>query len=292
MGAPGPSYLGTGEPTPSTLESKPTTISNLFSHPERIDIGCHPERSLARSRAKRSRRTCGCSFRKLAAHASLLFFLLLSAATLSFAQSAPRFSVLLDAAHGPDDPGALLPKANSTPTPEKDITLALSVRLRSLLAARGLTVVTTRESDTSIDAQHRAEIANSAKAQACLILHASTTGTGIHLFFSALPPAQPGLLLPWKTAQAASIPRSIALAGVLNASLHHAGMKVTLARASVNPIDSLNCPAVAVEVAPEPQQDGRSLSPQDTAYQTRVAEAIAAALLEWRATPPEKTRQP
>ncbi len=205
---------------------------------------------------------------------------------------AQRFTVLLDAAHGGDDSGALLPKENSSPAKEKDATLALSVRLRSLLTARGLTVVTTRESDTAVDAQQRAEIANRAHAQACLLIHASSTGTGIHLFFSALSPAQPGLLLPWNTAQAASVQRSIALAGILNTSLHHAGIKVTLGQASVNPIDSLNCPAVAVEVAPEPQPDGRSLTPQDTAYQTRIAEAIAAALLEWRSTAPEKARQP
>src|SRR5580704_16557335 len=47
----------------------------------------------------------------------------------------PRFVVLLDAAHGGDDPGGRL-----TNQAEKDFTLALSVRLRSLLAARGFQV--------------------------------------------------------------------------------------------------------------------------------------------------------
>lgn len=208
------------------------------------------------------------------------------------ARTQARFTVVLDAAHGPDDPGALLPEDNSAPAKEKDVTLALSVRLRSLLAARGFTVVTTRESDTSLDAQHRAETANRALAQACLLLHASSTGSGIHLFLSALAPAQTGRILPWSTAQSASIERSIALAGVLNASLHHAGMKVTLGRASVSPIDSLNCPAVAIEIAPEPQSGARPIGPQDPAYQSRVAEALAAALLEWRSAPPAEFHQP
>jgi N-acetylmuramoyl-L-alanine amidase len=49
--------------------------------------------------------------------------------------------VVLDAAHGGDDTGGHL--ANNQL--EKAYTLAFSVRLRSLLAARGIQVVTTRE---------------------------------------------------------------------------------------------------------------------------------------------------
>ena len=79
----------------------------------------------------------------------------------------PRFVVVLDAAHGGDDPGARLSNGQQ----EKAYTLALSVRLRSLLMARGIAVVTTRESDTTVDADRRAEIANHANAQACLSLH-------------------------------------------------------------------------------------------------------------------------
>ena len=59
---------------------------------------------------------------------------------------------------------------------KRPLPLALSVRLRSLLAARGISVVTTRESDTTVDPDRRAEIANHAKAQACLSLHATESG--------------------------------------------------------------------------------------------------------------------
>src|ERR1700678_269528 len=79
-----------------------------------------------------------------------------------------RFMVVLDAAHGGDDAGGHL--GNEA---EKAFTLALSVRLRSLLSARGIQVVTTRESDATLDANRRAEIANHANAQACLSLHAT-----------------------------------------------------------------------------------------------------------------------
>ena len=78
------------------------------------------------------------------------------------AAPAPRFVVVLDAAHGGGDPGGRLSDGQA----EKAFTLALSVRLRSLLAARGIQVVTTRESDASVDQDRRAEIAKHARAQA------------------------------------------------------------------------------------------------------------------------------
>jgi len=200
------------------------------------------------------------------------------------APSAPasRFVVVLDAAHGGNDPGAPL-----NAHPEKDISLDLSVRLRSLLTARGIPVVTTRESDVPVDMEHRAEIANHANAQACLSLHASLSGSGVHLFISSLAPAAPARFAPWKTAQAAWVTRSLALAGTLNSALQHAGIPVTLSRTALPIIDSMACPAVAVEIAPESDSDrssGHALagSLDDPGYQARLAQALAAALVEWR----------
>lgn len=193
--------------------------------------------------------------------------------------AAPRFAVVLDAAHGGDDTGGRL--ANGQP--EKAFTLALSVRLRSLLTARGIQVVTTRESDTGVDMDRRAEIANRANAQACLSLHASESGSGVHLFVSSLAPAQPEIFSAWKTAQAAWVNRSLALAGVLNSALLHAGMTVTLGRTSLLAVDSMACPALALEVAPERSPGHKATAElDDPNYQARVAAAIAAALLEWR----------
>ncbi len=170
------------------------------------------------------------------------------------------------------------------PEPEKAYTLGLSVKLRSLLTARGISVVTTRESDVSLDATQRAAIANHARAQACLSLHASMNGAGVHLFISSLAPAQDANFVPWKTAQAAWVSRSVALAGVLNSALVHGGLTVTLGRTALTTIDSMTCPAVAVEVAPESGRGGDSgVSLDDPAYQAKVADALAAALLEWRA---------
>ena len=67
-----------------------------------------------------------------------------------------------------------------------------------------------------------------ANAQACLSLHGSESGSGVHLFVSNLAPVQPARFAAWKTAQAAWVTRSLALAGTLNSALLHAGMSVTL----------------------------------------------------------------
>ena len=194
-------------------------------------------------------------------------------------QPAARFVVVLDAAHGGDDTGGHLNDGQF----EKAATLALSVRLRSLLAARGIEVVTTREADQSLDGTARAEIANRARAQACLSLHVAETGSGIHLFASNLAATPATRFLPWKTAQSASVTRSLALMGVLNSALQHGGIGVTLGLTALPGIDSMTCPAVAIELAPERDADKKTTAePDNPQYQAKVAGILAAALLEWR----------
>lgn len=194
-------------------------------------------------------------------------------------ETVARFVVVLDAAHGGDDNGG---KLNSGYL-EKQAALALSVRLRSLLTARGIRVVTTRESDDSVSFDQRATIANRARAQACISLHVAETGDGVHLFASNLPPAQPVRFAPWKTAQAPFVTRSMALLGNLNQALLHAGVPVTLGRTALPGVDSMMCPAVAIELAPERDAEKKTTAePDDADYQARVANVLANALLEWR----------
>jgi N-acetylmuramoyl-L-alanine amidase len=192
---------------------------------------------------------------------------------------AQRFVVVLDAAHGGDDAGGRLASGQV----EKAATLALSVRLRSLLAARGMTVVTTRESDMTVDPEKRADIANHAKAAACLSLHATESGAGIHIFTSSLAPLEPGLFVPWKTAQAGWITRSLALAGALNSALLKEGFNVTLSRTDLIGVDNMTCPALAIEIAPLRGADGKVTAEADDAdYQAHLANTLATALLAWR----------
>jgi N-acetylmuramoyl-L-alanine amidase len=191
-----------------------------------------------------------------------------------------RTVMVIDAAHGGDDLGGHL----STGQYEKAATLAFSVRLRSLLGARGIQVVTTRESDQFVDPNRRAEIANHAEARACISLHAAETGSGVHLFVSSLPPATPTRFVAWKTAQAGWVTKSLALAGVLNSALLQSGFTVTLGRTALPAIESMTCPAVAVELAPERNAEHKiAAEPDDPDYQARVAATLATALLEWRA---------
>jgi N-acetylmuramoyl-L-alanine amidase len=183
---------------------------------------------------------------------------------------------------------------------EKTITLALSVRLRSLLAARGFAVVTTREGNVGLDSDARAQVANhatlTAGGSACVSLHASEAGTGVHIFVSSLPAAGPARFLAWKTAQSAYVNRSLKLAGTINSAFEHGSsgdqdggdsngepIPATLGRASLPGVDSMTCPAVAIEVAPLREQDGKvTTEVTDAQYQAQVVQALAAALLEWK----------
>jgi N-acetylmuramoyl-L-alanine amidase len=192
---------------------------------------------------------------------------------------AQRFIVVLDAAHGGDDTGG-----HSSDWTEKTFTLALSVKLRSLLAARGIPVVTTRESDAGLTAEQRDGIANHANAQACVILHGTVTGTGVHLFASSVAPAAQVRFMAWKTAQAAWVARSVAFEGVVNSALQHAELQVTVGRTALPVADSMTCPAIAVEIAPDRSATGTPAeSLNDAGYQSRIADALAAAIVEWRA---------
>jgi len=219
-----------------------------------------------------------------------LALLAIAAGASAIAQSPPtppRFVVVLDAAHGGDDSGARL--GNGT---EKAFTLAFTIRLRSLLAARGFAVVVTRDSDVDLDPDRRAEIADHAKSQACLSLHATESGSGVHLFVSSLAPVHDSRFVPWKTAQAAWIIRSLSLAGAIDSSLSHSSVPVTLGRTALPSIDSMTCPAVAVEIAPGQASDAQGSATLDNSdYQTSVANALAAALVEWRSQSREDLRQ-
>ncbi len=187
--------------------------------------------------------------------------------------------VVIDAAHGGTDSGASI----SEHLLEKDIVLSLSVRLRSTLASRGIQVVTTRESDVNLPTTTRAEVANHAAAAACIILHATATGNGVHLFTSSLSQTAPTRFLPWQSAQAGSVTQSLRLSSEVNAALAHAEIPVMLGRTYIQPLDSLACPAIAVEIAPLAATTSHAGSPlSDAEYQRRIIDATAGALQQWR----------
>ncbi len=197
--------------------------------------------------------------------------------------AAPRTLILLDPAHGGPDTGAHLPNN----VIEKDVTLAFAARLRALLTTSGFTVISTHEIDPVVPftTDQRAEIGNHAHPTACLILHATASGTGIHVVTSALAAdtfEKPHATIPWNTAQSASIPQSLNLANDIGLALENAKLPVILSRASLRPLDNLTCPAVAIEIAPLTPGGSETSPVTDAAYQQNVAKAIAAAVGSWR----------
>jgi N-acetylmuramoyl-L-alanine amidase len=210
--------------------------------------------------------------------------LLLTLLTAAQAQQpTPRTLIFLDPAHGGLDPGAHLPNN----VLEKDLTLAFATRLRAQLSAAGFALLSTRDADPAVPfpTDQRAEIANHAHPAACLILHATSSGSGIHVITSSLPPNtldDPHATIPWNTAQSASIPQSLALANEIGLALEHAKLPVILSRAAIRPLDNLICPAVAIEIAPLTPADSDATPVSDTNYQQTIAKAITAALASWR----------
>jgi N-acetylmuramoyl-L-alanine amidase len=211
--------------------------------------------------------------------------------------------VVLDAAHGGPELGAHL----GDTLLEKDFTMAFAGRLRAALQTQGFTVVSTRDSDPAAvyTTDQRADIANRAHAVACIVLHATTNGSGVHLYASALqpadaldaPPSQGGAgsavgaspqaskpfeLVPWDQAQAPTVRQSLHLQSDLAAAISAGGLPLVAGRASVRPLDNLTCPAVVLELAPLVAEGQDTIPVTDAGYQQRAATAVATALLSWR----------
>ncbi len=192
--------------------------------------------------------------------------------------------IVLDPAHGGADPGATL-GANSL---EKDANVAFAALLKPRLEAKGFTVVLTHAAASDdMTADARVELANRSRAVACLLLHASNAGHGVHLYTSSLSPDHPSLtpddsreILPWDTAQASVLPQSLRLSSDLASALNGIRIPLVVGQASVKPIDSLSCPVVALELAPLPGDLPTPAS--DPGYQTRIADSVAQALVFWR----------
>ena len=190
--------------------------------------------------------------------------------------------IYIDPAHGAADNGAVF----SDQTQEKDITLALANRFAGALKAKGFTVIITRTNSTDdVPFDTRVDLANRSRPLACLLLHASNGGHGVHLFTSALTPPtyiDPNLIVPWDTAQTAALPQSLRLSNDLATALNGIRVPLVTGRASVRPIDSLTCPAVAVEIASIAANGDTDTPVSDPNYQARVAEALASAMVFWR----------
>lgn len=196
---------------------------------------------------------------------------------LASAAAAQQPLVLLDPARGGPQSGAHV----ADRVEEKQVTLQVAQRLASLLKARGFAVEMTRDGDTDVSNDSRAALANTTHPIACILLHASATGQGVHLFTTTLArPAtvDPSAAVAWDSAQAAYAARSHALAEALRETFSRTRLGVTSGTTWTRPMDNMQCPAVVVEMGP--QKDGTSAD--DPPYQNKVADTVAGTLLFWK----------
>lgn len=83
-------------------------------------------------------------------------------------------TIVIDAGHGGDDPGAVV---DFSSVHEKDLTLSTANKLKSLLEAVGTKVIMTRSDDSSVSLINRAEIANAADADIFISIHYDASET-------------------------------------------------------------------------------------------------------------------
>ena len=195
-------------------------------------------------------------------------------ATAAPAPSAPPPVVVIDASHGGAEPGAAL----SDTLAEKDVTLAIALRLHNDLEARGLRTMLLRASDTAMTLDQRAILANTSRARFYVSIHAGSMGTGVRLYTALLPPITPaiGSFLPWDSAQATYLSSSQTLSGDIAAEFSTVKVPARQMPAPVPPLNHIAAAAVAVEVVPPGADVSQLTSP---AYQEQVASAIAAGVL-------------
>jgi len=215
-------------------------------------------------------------------------------------------TVVIDPGHGGDEIGTQGAKG----TLEKDITLSVARRLRTLIESRlGAKVFLTREDDRTLSLDDRSAFANNHQADVFLSIHANSAVRpalkGAEVYFLTVERADaearkragdnattlPALgggsreidLILWETAQARYLEQSSALAGFLEQAL--AG-RIELSPRAVQQapfrvLVGANMPAALVEIGylSNAEQESQLAS---GAYQDRVAQALLDALIKFR----------
>jgi N-acetylmuramoyl-L-alanine amidase len=176
--------------------------------------------------------------------------------------SRTRFTVVVDAGHGGQDPGTI----GYGDLQEKDINLAVARKVAALLEQRGIGVVMTRSQDRFLELEERAAIANRHNADLFVSIHSdsapnrSLEGFTVYVARAASPDSR-------QAAQA--IYRSMSATGSDSHGIREADYRVLV---------QTTCPAVLVELGYlSNAADARRL--QDNAFQNRLAQAITDGVL-------------
>jgi N-acetylmuramoyl-L-alanine amidase len=171
--------------------------------------------------------------------------------------------VVVDAGHGGSDPGAM-----SAGLREKDINLAVALRVADLLEQRGIGVLLTRQQDRYPSLEERADLANRRNADLFVSIHTDSnpdrSRQGFTVFVARAASAA-------ATRAADDISQAIAATGADSHGIREADYKVLV---------NTRCPAVLVEIAHLTNvQDVARL--RDSGWQNRIAQAIAAGILTY-----------
>ena len=215
-------------------------------------------------------------------------------------------TLVIDPGHGGDELGAQGPRG----TLEKDVTLAVARRLRTMVESRlGLKVFLTREEDRTVPLDDRSAFANAHKADVFLSIHANAAVRpslkGAEVYYltveradaearkraddtaTALPELGGGTrmidLILWETAQARYLEQSSTLAGLIERSL---GSRLDMSPRAVRQapfrvLVGANMPAALVEMGylTNAEQETQLTSAE---YQDHVVQAILEALIKFR----------
>jgi N-acetylmuramoyl-L-alanine amidase len=215
-------------------------------------------------------------------------------------------TVVIDPGHG----GEALGTQGSKGTLEKDITLAVARRLRTLIESRlGLKVFLTRDDDRTMSLDERSAFANNHHADVFLSIHANSAVRpglrGAEVYYltvergdeearkradqnsTTLPALGGGNrtidLILWETAQARYLEQSAALAGFIEQALS-GRVEMSPRAVQQEPFRVLvgaNMPAALVEIGylSNADQETQLTTP---AYQEQVAQALLDALIKFR----------
>jgi N-acetylmuramoyl-L-alanine amidase len=224
----------------------------------------------------------------------------------SFGQPASTFrTVAIDPGHGGDDEGV----KSADGAKEKDLTLAIARRIKSVIEARlGLRVLLTRDDDRNVPVDERTSVANNNKADLFISLHANGSmrpaTTGAQIFYAAFDkdaaqasggggervPAFGGgsreiELVPWDLAQTRHLDQSAAFAELIEQLLHD---RVPLSahpvdRAPLRVLESANMPAVLIELGYLTNAEQAKLLFGD-AFQNAIVQSLFDAIVKFRDT--------
>jgi N-acetylmuramoyl-L-alanine amidase len=215
-------------------------------------------------------------------------------------------TVVIDPGHGGDELGT----QGANGTLEKEITLSVARRLRTLIESRlGLKVFLTREDDRAMSLDDRSAFANNHRADVFLSIHANSAVRpslkGAEVYYLTVERADeearkragentatlPALgggnrtidLILWETAQARYLEQSAALAGFVEQAL---AARVAMSPRSVQQapfrvLVGANMPAALIEIGylSNAEQESQLAT---AGYQDQVAQALLDALVRFR----------